>query len=279
MDSIGSSYDTFIVLYTYDGATLTEVACNDDANVTTFGSAINTTLTAGITYYIQVAQFNGTLTDVPMDQVKPVPGIGVLRTGDAVHVFRLVNLLTKAFRSVPGYDGYVVESNETSGIGLLKDAALPFVRVGDDEKRRQYRSILAFNTYNLPDTAMIINALVKVKKNYVTAGNIFAQLGILRMDIRTPYFGQLLNLESNDFSAVSSKDLAASFTTTATLGWYRANIPAPSFTFINRTGYTQFRLRFPRDDNNDSVANYIRFYSGNAIVANRPLLIIRYYVP
>lgn len=279
MDTFGSSYDTFIVLYTYDGVTLKEVACNDDANTRTFQSAINATLTTGITYYIQVAQNNGPITDVPMDQVKPVPGVGELGTGDAVHVFRLVRMRTKIFRSEGRYDGFVMESNETSGVGLLKDAALPYVKVGDDAKKRQIRSILAFDTYSLPNTAMIINAIVKVRKNYVTAGNIFTQLGKLRMDIRAPYFGQGLNLESNDFSAVSSRDLAATFGTTATLGWYRASIPVPFLTFINRTGYTQFRLRFYRDDNNDSVANYFRFYSGNAIAAYRPLLIIRYYVP
>jgi hypothetical protein len=279
MDSIGSSYDTFMVLYTYDGATLTEVACNDDAGVTTFGSAINYTLAAGTTYYIQVAQFNGTLTDVPMDQLKPVPGVGELRGADAVHVFRLVPLLTKSFRSVGGYDGYVVESNENSGVGLLKDSTLPYVRVGDDEKKRQFRSILAFNTETLDDTAMITTALVKVKKNYVTTGNIFTQLGMLKMDIRMPYFGQQLNLESNDFSAVSSKDLAVAFATTPTLGWYRANVSPASFSFFNRTGYTQFRLRFTKDDNNDTIPNYFRFYSGNATAANRPILIIRYYIP
>ncbi len=139
-------------------------------------------------------------------RLSPFQVLGSCGVWDAVHVFRLVPLLTKAFRSVGGYDGYVVESNETSGVGLLKDSALPYVRVGDDEKKRQFRSILAFNTGTLHDTAMITTALVKVKKNYATAGNIFTQLGILKMDIRMPYFGQQLNLESNDFSAVASKE-------------------------------------------------------------------------
>jgi hypothetical protein len=53
--------------------------------------------------------------------------------------------------------------------------------------------------------------------------------------------------------------------------------------YINKlttlSGLTQIRLRFKLDDNNNTVANYISFYSGNATLANRPQLIIEYYVP
>jgi hypothetical protein len=38
-------------------------------------------------------------------------------------------------------------------------------------------------------------------------------------------------------------------------------------------------LRFQLDDDNDSVADLLRFYSGNAIAADRPVLVIEYYVP
>jgi hypothetical protein len=45
------------------------------------------------------------------------------------------------------------------------------------------------------------------------------------------------------------------------------------------SGITQFRLRFQLDDDNDAVADFLRFYSGNSIAANRPVLVIEYYVP
>jgi hypothetical protein len=32
---------------------------------------------------------------------------------------------------------------------------------------------------------------------------------------------------------------------------------------INKTGTTQFRLRFQKDDNDDLAADYLKFYSGN----------------
>jgi hypothetical protein len=39
-------------------------------------------------------------------------------------------------------------------------------------------------------------------------------------------------------------------------------------------------LRFALDDDNDRVADYVRFYSGNsAAVANRPVLKIVYSLP
>ena len=49
---------------------------------------------------------------------------------------------------------------------------------------------------------------------------------------------------------------------------------------MNKTGTTQFRLRFLTDDNNDNAADYMKFFSGNYATASaRPTLIIEYYVP
>ncbi len=43
---------------------------------------------------------------------------------------------------------------------------------------------------------------------------------------------------------------------------------------------TQLRLRFKLDDNNDSIANFISFYSSNYTTAGlRPTLILQYYSP
>ena len=62
-------------------------------------------------------------------------------------------------------------------------------------------------------------------------------------------------------------------------GWYVASLSPVAYPYINRTGITQLRLRFQTDDDNDAVADFIRFYSGNAVAANRPVLVIEYYVP
>lgn len=50
--------------------------------------------------------------------------------------------------------------------------------------------------------------------------------------------------------------------------------------YIHLIGFTQFRLRFQKDDNDDMGADYLKFYSGNAGTASyRPQLIVEYYVP
>ena len=49
--------------------------------------------------------------------------------------------------------------------------------------------------------------------------------------------------------------------------------------FINLTGVTQLRLRFQTDDDNDAVADVIKFHSGNSTAANRPMLVVEYSVP
>jgi len=54
---------------------------------------------------------------------------------------------------------------------------------------------------------------------------------------------------------------------------------ARSYDLLNLTGVTQFRLRFDLDDNDDMAPDYLRFYTGNAPAADRPELIIDYYLP
>jgi hypothetical protein len=63
-------------------------------------------------------------------------------------------------------------------------------------------------------------------------------------------------------------------------GLYVANLVGSGFNQINKTATTQLRLRFVKDDDNDAVADWLAFFSGNAPdVADRPVLAIVYYVP
>jgi len=62
-------------------------------------------------------------------------------------------------------------------------------------------------------------------------------------------------------------------------GWYRAPLRAPSYELINREGATQFRLLFELDDNDNARADYLSFYTGDAAEADRPELIVTYYLP
>jgi hypothetical protein len=59
--------------------------------------------------------------------------------------------------------------------------------------------------------------------------------------------------------------------------WSEGSLNAAGRAAINRTGVTQFRLSFTLDDNNDDVADFAAFRSGNdADVGSRPQLIVVY---
>lgn len=62
-------------------------------------------------------------------------------------------------------------------------------------------------------------------------------------------------------------------------GIFSAALSSAAYPYVNLTGSTQFRLRFSNGDNNDFSADFMKFYSGNASMANRPQLVIEYIFP
>lgn len=185
------------------------------------------------------------------------------------------------FRSVGAYDGYIWESTETSGIGLNLRSADTTFQLGDDNRDRQYRAILSFNTASLPNNAVITKVTLKIRQSGAPVGsNPFAILGALRADIRKPYFGTSAILVASDFQAAANRSAIGTFGATPVNSWYSAVLNSTAYPFINLMGTTQFRLRFVKDDNDDMSADYMRFISGNhATVSARPTLIVEYYVP
>jgi hypothetical protein len=57
-----------------------------------------------------------------------------------------------------------LESAEASGIAGVLNALTTITYVGDDAKKRQFRSILSFDTTGLPDNSVIVSATLKLKK-------------------------------------------------------------------------------------------------------------------
>jgi hypothetical protein len=100
------------------------------------------------------------------------------------------------------------------------------------------------------------------------------------VDIKNGFFGTTA-LQASDFQAAGNKSYGP-YNTALVGGWYSINLASPD-TYINKAatngGLTQIRLRFKLDDNNNTVANYLSLYSGNAAAASRPQLIVTYYVP
>ena len=183
-------------------------------------------------------------------------------------------------KSAAANDGWVLESGENTSVGGSVNAGATTFRVGDDAANKQYRSILSFNTSDLPDDAVITKVKVKIMKQGLVGTDPFTTHGPLRVDIRKPFFGAAATLEIGDLQAAAQAGAVASFGTTPTGAWYIGTMSAAGLPFVNLTGTTQLRLRFNLDDNNDLGADYVSFYSGNdATVSNRPQLIVQYYVP
>jgi CSLREA domain-containing protein len=194
--------------------------------------------------------------------------------------------LTKNFRSSGAADGWVLESSETSGNGgSTKDAGSTTLRLGDDAGDRQYRAILSFPTAALPDTAVIVQVTLKVRKSGSTgSGDPVALLLGFQPDVQRGYFGSSTGLESADFQfhTTATKTIGP-FAPSLVSGWYSLNLTGAK-AYVNKLaangGVTQVRLKFKLDDNDNMAANYLSLYSGNAATAsNRPLLSVVYYVP
>ena len=157
------------------------------------------------------------------------------------------------------------------------------LNLGDDVAKKQYVSILSFNTSSLPDNAKIASLMLKVKKQSIIGGgdpvSIFQ--GFM-WDISNSYFGTSTGLEIVDFQAAAS---GAYGPTTASLvsDVYNLNLTIGK-SFVNKLttdgGMTQIRLSFQLDDNNNAVANILNLHSGNAaLAADRPQLVIMYSMP
>jgi hypothetical protein len=100
------------------------------------------------------------------------------------------------------------------------------------------------------------------------------------VDIKRGLFGTSA-LQAADFQTKASKTYGP-FNTALAGGWYTIDITAGKAS-VNKLntggGLTQIRLRFQKDDNSNTVANYLSLYSGDASAASRPQLIIEYYIP
>jgi hypothetical protein len=189
-------------------------------------------------------------------------------------------VLELSFRSLGVFDGWVLEWEEESGWGDTLEAAAPSACLGDDDGDRQYRAILDFNTAGLSDDAVVVGVALRIRRESLIGTNPFLTHGVLKVDIKTGAFHGRPELESYDFRAVGSRGRVGRFYRADPDGWYRGVLRAPGYPLVNLIGHTQFRLRFDLDDDDDGVADCLSFFTGDAAVAaDRPQLIISYYLP
>ncbi len=182
--------------------------------------------------------------------------------------------------SVSSQDGYILELNETSGVGGSLNSTSTIFMLGDDNLNRQYRAILSFDTGVLPDNAVIGSASLQITKQSITAEDPFIKHALIAMDIRKPVFGAGAGLALEDFKASAGLLNAGWVKSAAVAGVYTGVFGAAAFPAVNLVGTTQIRLRFAVDDDNDRITDRLSFYSGNSTsTAFRPILRITYHLP
>lgn len=187
---------------------------------------------------------------------------------------------TRSFKSAGAYDGWVLETGDHSGLGGSRNAGAVTLRLGDDASKRQYISILSFNTSSLPDGAAAFSAVLKIKKAGLAGANPFGALGSIEADIRLGTF-DLKTLQSSDFGAEADHEEIAVFPgAPSSQRWYAQPLEVAVLDHINTGGLTQFRLHFSLNHDEDDLAEYLKFYSGNhPNPSYRPVLLVRYNLP
>ncbi len=195
------------------------------------------------------------------------------------------NVITASFSSNGTNDGWVLESSEDSNQGSAKDANSVIFRLGDNAQDRQYRTILHFPTYYLPDNAVVTEVILMIKNQGVIGTNPFSTHQNITVDLRYGVFGSfgpwgIDALQDSDFQNPASVYSVGTITNSNNNGWYWTTLNSTANSYINLTGVTQFRLAFQLDDNDDLSDDFLTFYSGNHnIIPERPHLIIKYYIP
>jgi hypothetical protein len=149
--------------------------------------------------------------------------------------------------------------------------------VGDDKSKKQYKTIVSFDTSAIPDGATILSVTLRLRRGTVVGTTPFTTHGTCWVDVRSGRgFSGSTALQTGDFQAAATAAQAASLSNAAkNLDWSQGNLNAAGLAAINKTGTTQLRVYFALDDNNNRTADYIGYYSGdNGTVANRPQLVV-----
>jgi subtilisin family serine protease len=189
---------------------------------------------------------------------------------------------TVTFTSVAAQDGWVLESTETSNAGGSIDSAATTtsaLRVGDDNKDKQYQAVVSFDTSAIPDGATILSVTLRLRRGTVSGTNPFTTHGTCWADVQSGSgFSGSTTLQTGDFQAAATAVQATSLGNAAADGdWSEGSLNAAGLAALNKTGTTQLRVYFNLDDNDDRGNDFIGYYSGdNVTAANRPQLVVTY---
>jgi hypothetical protein len=84
------------------------------------------------------------------------------------------------------------------------------LRAGDDNKDKQYKSVVAFDTSAIPDGATILSSTLRLRRGTLSGTNPFTTHGTCWVDVQTGGFSGSTALETGDFQAIATRQLLPS---------------------------------------------------------------------
>ena len=144
-------------------------------------------------------------------------------------------------------DGYL-----TGASTVVVQTAAPTHWVGDSAAGAALQAIVSFDTSEVPDAATITGAELLLVRHPAQLGDPFGDLsfgqGSVEVDVVNGWFGASPAIEADDFDPVMAPGVAdlvpGPYVATASLG-------AAADALVNKTGKTQFRVRFIIPSNGD----------------------------
>jgi hypothetical protein len=183
--------------------------------------------------------------------------------------------------SVGAHDGSLYESGEESGVGgslYVDGTGGSALRAGDTADKQQTMAIVSFDTSQIPAGVTIVSAKLRLKCGNISGTNPFSGWGgACQVDISSGGFNGNTALEIADFEAEASESNVAQMSSVSAVNEWSEGTLTSGLSNINRTGYTQFRVGFAVDNNNNGAVDHVGWYSGeNGTADNRPQLVIEY---
>lgn len=184
-------------------------------------------------------------------------------------------VVIRTFRSRKAEDGWVKESAALSGRGGRKGSSS--LIIGSDRKGQRFRSILSFDTSEIPPEATIKSATLKLKRRSQKGADPFLFQGPCLVDVTGGSFGTA-KLEKTDFETPATAEGVAVLSHVGLDGAYStATLNKEGMDAIHKGGVTQVRISCGPPPLEKALRGYVRFYAGDPeSPENSPILEVVY---